>query len=263
VDAVFALSDIASCPEKIDIMAYHAYPGYGGNHPPEAVDALVGAATFREAVLHFPGIHKDIEFWDSEWNVIPRWRNSNESVQARYLPRYYLLAKAQGVEGFLWEFIPGTDGNEGDQYGLLHGETSSSDSFKPREAYRAFEVTSAPFGQTHRDLLCEILQDRNPTIPKQYSHGELREYCDRDNASGKPIYAIWFALYADPDDHLQPVMVEVPIPDRQIQSPILIDLRTGKITPTVWHDKEARTLTIGVSERSTAIAVAISLRPRA
>jgi len=254
VDAVFALAAIASCPEKIDVMAYHAYPGYGGNHPPEAVDALVGADTFREAVLHVPGVRKDIEFWDSEWNVIPRWRNSNESVQARYLPRYYLLAKAQHVNGFLWEFIPGTDGNEGDQYGLLHGEISSSDRFKPREAYRALQVTSALFGQTHRDLLCEVLQDRNPTIPQQYSHGELREYCYRDNASGKPVYAVWFAIYADPGDHFQPVVVEIPIPDRQIQNPILIDLRTGRITPAVWHDKEARTLAIGLSDSVIAIA---------
>jgi len=254
VDSLFALPAIASCPEKIDVIAYHAYPGYGGNHPPEAVDALVGADNFREVVLRTPGIRKDLEFWDSEWNVIPNWRNSNESVQARYLPRYYLLAKAQDVKGFLWEFIPGTDGNEDDQYGLLHGETFSSDSFKPREAYRAFQVTSALFGQTHRDLLCEILEDRNPTVPQQYSHGELREYCYRDNISGKPIYAVWFATYADPNDRFQPVTVEAHIPDRQIQNPVLIDLRTGRITPAAWRDKEARTIAIGVSDSVVAVA---------
>ena len=253
IDPPFALSAISSCPSKIDVMAYHAYPGYGGNHPPEAVDALVGADTFREALLNVPGIRKGIEFWDSEWNVIPKWRNSNESVQARYLPRYYLLAKAQNLKGFVWEFIPGTDGNEDDQYGLLHGDISSNDSFKPREAYRALQVTSALFGQSRRDFFCEVLQDRNPEIPQQYSHGELREYCYRDVTTGKPIYAVWLAVYAAPEDHFQPVTIEIPIPDHDVQNPILVDLRTGRITPAAWRDKERRTIAVAV--RDSVIAV--------
>jgi len=93
VDPVFVLSAIESCPAKIDVMAYHAYQGYGSNHPPEAEDALVGTGMFREAVLRAPGIGKGIEFWDNEWNVIPNWRNSSESVQARYVPCYYLQTK--------------------------------------------------------------------------------------------------------------------------------------------------------------------------
>lgn len=254
VDPGFVLSAIAGCPSKIDVMAYHAYPGYGGNHPPEAADAMVGASALREAVLRAPGVRKNIEFWDNEWNVIPSWRNSNESVQARYVPRYYLQAKAQGVKGFIWEFIPGTDGNEDDQYGLLHGDNSSVSAFQPRLAYRAFEITSALFGQTERDLQCEVLQDRSPDIPQQYSHGELREYCYRDTSTGKPIYAVWLAVYAAPEDRFKPVTVEVPIPEQQIQNPVLIDLRTGKVTPAAWHDKDARTIAVGVTDSVTAIA---------
>ena len=44
---------------------------------------MVGTAEFKDAVLRSPGIRKDIEFWENEWNVIPNWKNSNESVQAR------------------------------------------------------------------------------------------------------------------------------------------------------------------------------------
>ena len=254
IDAVFVQAAISSCPSKIDVMAYHAYPGYGSNHAPEEADALVGAGSFRESVLRFPGIRKDIEFWDSEWNVIPSWKNSNESVQARYLPRYYLQAKAQGVEGFLWEFIPGTDGSEGDQYGLVHGDTSSADAFQPRQAYRAFEVTSALFGQTDRDLMAEVVQDRSPSIPEKYSHGELKQYCFRDRVSGKPVYAVWMAVYAAPEDRFEPVTVEIPIPDRQIQNPILIDVRTGKVKPATWRDKDARTIAVDVRDSVTAVA---------
>ena len=254
VDPAFVLSAIAGCPSKIDVMAYHAYPGYGGNHPPEAADALVGASALREAVLRVPGIRGNIEFWDNEWNVIPKWRNSNESVQARYVPRYFLQTRAQNVKGFLWEFIPGTDGNEDDQYGLLHGDNTAGNAFQPRPSYRSFEVTSALFGQTVRVPQCEVLQDRSPDIPQPYSHGELKEYCFRDTASDKPIYAVWLAVYAAPEERFKPVEVDVPVPDRLIQNPILIDLRTGKVTAATWRDKDARTITVGVTDSVTAIA---------
>jgi hypothetical protein len=206
IDSAFVLAAISGCPSKIDVMAYHAYPGYGSNHAPEEVNALVGAESFREKVLRFPGIRKDIEFWENEWNVVPAWKNSNESVQARYIARYYLEAKAHGIQGFVWEFIPGTDGNEGDQFGIMHGHINSTDAFQPRESYHGFEVTSALFGQTERDLTCEVEQNRNPSVPEEYSHGQLRQYCFRDRISGKPIYALWLAVLRCPRRPLQRIL---------------------------------------------------------
>jgi hypothetical protein len=129
IDSAFALAAISECPSKIDVMAYHTYPGYGRNEPPEEEDMLEGADLFREAVLRMPGVHKDIQIWENEWNTIPSWKNSSESVQAKYVPRFFLQALSQGVKPFFWEFIPGTDGNEGDESGLLHGETSDKNSF--------------------------------------------------------------------------------------------------------------------------------------
>jgi hypothetical protein len=254
IDLPYVLGAISSCPSKIDVMAYHAYPGYGSNHAPEEANDLVGAESFREAVLRYPGIRKDVEFWDNEWNVIPNWKDSNESVQARYIPRYYLEAKAHRVSGFLWEFVPGTDGNEKDQYGIIHGETGSADAFQPREAYRAFEVTSALFGQTEHDTSCEILQDRSPSVPETYSHGQFRQYCFRDRASGKPIYAVWLAVYAAPEDHFEPVTALISIPDQKVQYPVLMDVRTGKITPLTWQDKEARMIQIQLKDSVLAVA---------
>jgi len=254
IDTPFVLAAISGCPSKIDAMAYHAYPGYGSNHAPEEVNALVGAESFREALLQFPGIRKDIEFWENEWNVSPAWKNSNDSVQARYLARYYLEAKAHGIKGFVWEFVPGTDGNEGDQFGLMHGYTNSADAFQPRESYRSFEVTSALFGQTDRDLSCEMPQDRNLNLPEQYSHGQLREYCFRDRVSGKRIYAAWLAVYASPEDRLVPVNVEIPIVDPENEHPIVIDVRTGKIESAVWRDKSARTISVDLKDSVVALA---------
>jgi hypothetical protein len=254
IDVPYVLGAISPCPGKIDVMAYHAYPGYGSNHAPEEVNELVGAESFREAVLRFPGIRKDIEFWDNEWNVIPSWKNSNESVQARYVPRYYLEAKAHGVRGYVWEFIPGTDGSEKDQYGLLHGDTGAADSFQPREAYRAFEVTSALFGQTVHDPSCEILQDRDPVVPETYSHGQFRQYCFRDRVSGKAIYALWLAVYASPENQFKPVTSEITIPDQQIEKPIVIDVRTGSVMPTTWLSREARTVRVDLKDSVVAVA---------
>jgi hypothetical protein len=96
---------------------------------PEEMDLTVHAAYFREQIMHVPGIRNNVEFWDNEWNVSPLWKNSNESVQARYVPRFYLYTLAQHVRGAMWTFIPGTDGNEDDLYGIVHGETHKPDAF--------------------------------------------------------------------------------------------------------------------------------------
>jgi hypothetical protein len=249
IDAPFVLAALSECPSKIDVMAYHTYPGYGGNEPPEEEDALENADLFREAVLRLPGVRPDIEFWENEWNTFPAWKNSNESVEARYLPRFLLQALSQGVKPFVWEFISGTDGNEDDQTGLLHGETYAQNAFRPRQAYRAFEVTSALFGQTELDPMADIRLDP----PAQYAHGQLRKYAFRDRQSGKRIYAVWLALVSDPADHFRPVEVEAGFPHSGIRNPILVDLRSGRITPTAWVNREKQTLRIPLEDSVVAV----------
>ncbi len=250
IDSAFALSALSECPSKVDVMAYHTYPGYGRNEPPEEQDALEGADLFREAVLRMPGVRKDIEFWENEWNTIPGWKDSSESVQAKYLPRFFLRALAQHVKPFFWEFITGTDGNEDDQFGLLHGETFAANAFKPREAYRAFEVTSALFGQTDVDPTADIHLD----APPQYSHGQLRTFAYRDRESGKRIYAVWLALRSDPRDNFVPTQAEISIPYSGITNPILIDVRTGGVTPLSWINREKHDLRIPLKDSVVAIA---------
>jgi len=250
IDSAFALTALSECPSKIDVMAYHSYPGYGRNEPPEEEDALEDADLFREAVLRMPGVRKDIEFWENEWNTIPAWKNSNESVQARYVPRFFLQALTQGVKPFFWEFIPGTDGNEDDQFGLLHGENFDESAFQPRPAYRAFEVTSALFGQAKIDPMADILLDP----PQQYGHGQVRKVAFRDRASEKPIYAIWLAVVSNPADDFVPLEVEVQLPNSGITNPIIVDLRSGRVTPTAWVNREKQTLLIPLKDSVVAVA---------
>lgn len=249
IDAPFVLAALSECPSKIDVMAYHTYPGYGRNEPPEEEDALEAADLFREAVLRVPGVRRNLDFWENEWNSMPAWKNSNESVQARYLPRFFLQALSQGVKPFFWEFVPGTDGNEDDQTGLLHGETFTQNAFRPREAYRAFEVTSALFGQTELDPMADILLDP----PARYNHGQLRKYAYRDRKSGKRIYALWLAIVSDPADNFRPLAVDVGLPQSGITNPILVDLRTGRITPAVWVNRAKQTLRIPLKDSVVAV----------
>jgi hypothetical protein len=233
-DLVFARAAIADCASKIDVVAYHTYPGFGENHMPEEADTYDHAAFFREQLLHLPGMRNDVEFWLNEWNVSPRWKNSNETVQARYVPRFYLYNLAQHVRGAMWVFVPSTEGNEDDLFGILHGETFAADSFAPREAYHSFQVTSALFGQTTPDPMAEF---RFAGVPAQYEHGQLQSYAFRDKVSSRCIYAFWLAVNSDPADSFAPVEVDLEISDLAIQTPVLVDVRTGRVKALTWKSK--------------------------
>jgi hypothetical protein len=250
-DLVFARAALRECAPKVDTVAYHTYPGFGSNHMPEEADDFGQADGFRAQVREVPGIRKDIPFWINEWNVSPHWKNSNESVQARYLPRFYLYSHAQGVRGSMWTFIPSTDGNEDDLYGVLHGETFRPDAFQPREAYRVFAVTAALFGQTVPDPAADWrLQLRNTA--DSVDRRILRRYAFRDIASGKRIYAFWLAVFCTPGDNFKAVPAELVLRDAGLKNPILIDVRTGVVTPLAW--KEPGVLPVPLKESVMAVA---------
>ena len=94
--------DTCKCAAQIDVYAYHTYPGYGQNMNPETMD--YGAyqnespRALRDLVIHYPGVKPDIPFFDDEFNSIPSWIGSDESVQAKYLPRGVLYNHAAGVK---------------------------------------------------------------------------------------------------------------------------------------------------------------------
>jgi hypothetical protein len=250
VDLVFTEAALAECASKIDIVAYHPYVVPGFNHAPEEADTLLKAAEFRERVLRVPGIRPDLEFWVNEWNCAPSYKNTNESVEARYVPRFYVWSHALGMRPFVWTFIPATDGNEGDQYGLIHGETGHPDAFTPRPALKAMEVTNALFGQTTVDPMAEF----QIAAPEGYSHGELRSYAFRDHANGKPILAWWLAVVADPVDRLEPVETNLVVHDSTLRQPILIDTLTGAVKALEWNDRAKGELHVPLTDTVMALA---------
>src|SRR6266513_865557 len=83
--------DACACGEGIDVFAYHIYPDYGQNLNPEAMDderhTSESPKALRDMVRNYPGIRKDLVVWNDEFNSIPSWQGSDESVQTKYLPR--------------------------------------------------------------------------------------------------------------------------------------------------------------------------------
>ncbi len=248
----FAVNALRDCPKKIDIMAYHCYPDgpFGAGRPPEVIDLLYGGANFRKGVMSIPGIRPDLEFWLNEWNVNPKAKGSNQSVQARYLPRFYLEQLAHNIRGFIWIFTPSTDGNEDNRMGILEGDTQGPDAFLPREAFFAFQNLSAVFGQTVRDPGGE---DALKPV-KQYARGEHRNFWFRDRASGRRVFAYWLAIPADPKDDLKPVMTEMTVADTSITQPVLMDIRTGDVQELRWIDKAKRTVEVPLKDSVMAVA---------
>ena len=150
---------------------YHTYPGYGQNLNPEAMDGgaygLESPAKLRELVRNYPGIRKDIVFWDDEFNSIPSWTGSDESVQAKYIPRGLLYNWAAGVKTFVWLLASGTDANEYDDFGFIHGLRYLPDDFTPRPVFAAYQNVNALFSDTKLDPEIQIQSSEIPGLRRQ------------------------------------------------------------------------------------------------
>ncbi len=154
--------DACDCAAAIDVFAYHNYPDYGHNLNPEALghdnDTNSSSKPLREMVRNYPGIRTELVFWDDEFNDgIPTWTNSDESVQAKYIPRGLLLDKAEGVRTFVWLIVGATDGNEFDDFGMLHGLTISSPTIsRPAPLSRLYKIQIRLFSDTVPDPSIKI-----------------------------------------------------------------------------------------------------------
>jgi hypothetical protein len=227
LNLLFVQTALAECAGKLDVVAYHG--SFSLSRMPE--EAGRDAVLFREQILRTtPGINPHLDFWLNEWSGFQQYDDSRESVQARYLPRLCIYNHAQSVRTLMWTLVPATDGNEGDTYGILHGETFDPNAFQPRPAYHAFEVTAALFGQTSADRTGDA---RFVGLPAQYQ-GRLQSHAFRDRVSGKRIYAFWLAVAADPSDKFVPVESTLHVNDPLLRTPILIDVRTGAVERLNW-----------------------------
>jgi len=228
--------DVCECASQIDVFAYHTYPGYGQNLNPETMDygayGLESPAKLREIVRSYPGIRQDIEFWDDEFNSIPSWIGSDETVQTKYVPRGMIYNLAAGVRTFVWLLAAGVDGNEYDDFGLIHGKRNLPDDFTPRPVYYSIQNTNALFSDTKLDPAIKVDASAVPVVEEQEKAPFLR-YGFR-NANGKAIVAYWIAAHSVPGGAFPPLAVDLTLGNTGIHNPVLIDVDSGAITPLKW-----------------------------
>ena len=233
--------DTCKCAAGIDVYAYHTYPGYGRNLHPETMDTTAykegTTRQLRELVKTYPGIKKDIPFFDDEFNSIPSWTDSDESVQEKYVTRGVVYNHAAGVKTFVWLLAAGTDGNEYDDFGFIHGLTNHDYDWKARPAFYALQNVNALFSDTKFDPAIEIAVSGIPEMP---GSGYLA-YGFRSRG-GKAVIAYWNPVQSMP--HTLPPMPHATfsLQNSGITRPVLVDVVSGGITPLEWKKGTTDTL---------------------
>lgn len=230
--------DTCNCAAGIDIYAYHTYPGYGHNLNPETMDygayGKESPEKLREFVRDYPGIKPDIQFWDDEFNSIPSWTGSDESVQAKYIPRGMIYNWAAGVKTFVWLLTAGTDGNEYDDFGMIHGLRLQPNDFTPRPVFYALQNTNAVFSDTHFDPSIEIASPEARSFSEALGD-PFFAYGFRSK-NGKAVVAYWLAAHSVPGNIFPPLFGSLSLKNTGIEHPILIDIVSGKITALEWKN---------------------------
>ncbi len=249
--------DTCQCASRIDVYAYHTYPGYGRNLNPESMDSgaygTESPAKLREFVRSYPGIRKDIPFWDDEFNSIPSWKSSDELVQAKYIPRGLLYNWAAGVKTFVWLLAAGADGNEYDDFGLIHGLRYLPDDFTARPVLSAYQNTNALFSDTKFDAGIQIQSSDVPAL-RRLARAPFLAYGFRA-ASGKAIIAYWMAALSNPRNVFPRLTATLALENSGIEHPVLIDVVSGGISPLKWKKDTTDTIE-GVPVRDSVLAIA-------
>jgi hypothetical protein len=249
--------DACNCAADIDVFAYHTYPGYGQNFNPESEDygayGPESPAKLRDLVRNYPGIRSDIQFWDDEFNSIPSWEGSDESVQAKYIPRMLVYNWAAGVKTFVWIIASGTDGNEYDDFGLIHGLRNVAEDFTPRPGFFSLQNTNALFSDTRIDPSISI---DSPGIPALRRKSGFPFYAYGFRAkNGKAIVAYWLGAHSLPGNVFSPFYESLTLENTGIEHPVLIDVVSGEIRPLEWKEG-ARNVLASVPVRDSVLAIA-------
>ena len=236
--------DACKCAAGIDVFSYHTYPGYGQNMNPETMDygAYLNESprALRELVKSYPGIKPDLRFFDDEFNSIPSWIGSDESVQAKYVTRGLIYNHAAGVKTFVWLLTSGTDGNEYDDFGIIHGLTNHDYDFTPRPVFYALQNTNALFADTKVDPSIEISGADVPALRRK-SDFPFMSYGFRSK-SGKAIVAYWLAAHSLPGESFPTFYSTFTLKGTGIEHPVLIDVVSGDIRPLEWKKGTTDTL---------------------
>jgi hypothetical protein len=241
--------DTCKCAGGIDVYAYHTYPGYGRNLEPESMDNGAYKETtrhMRDFVTQYSGIKQGIPFFDDEFNSIPSWKDMDESVQAKYVTRGLIYNLAAGVKTFVWLLAAGTDGNEYDDFGMIHGLTNHDYDWTPRPVFSALQNVNALFSDTKFDPSIEmrvadasgLAQKAEVPLLKYGFRREGKSPLQKEGVTqaqaGKTIIAYWMAAHSEPGNTFPGLTADFSLKNSGIAHPVLVDVISGEIRPVQW-----------------------------
>ncbi len=238
--------DACQCASEIDVFAYHTYPGgYARNIPPESVDyGAFGSNSplkLREMIRSYPGVRRNVQFWDDEYNSLPTLpAGSDESVQAKYVPRMMVYNWASGIPTFIWELINDTSTDEGDGFGIIHGMLFKSSDFEPRPVLESVQNTNAIFSDTRFDPSIRISISGRANIQRE-ANAPFFAYGFRSR-NGKAIVSYWMGSHSWPHGAFVSYYTTLKIENTGIERPALINVLSGTVSPLNWKNGTNDTL---------------------
>ncbi len=195
----------------------------------------------REAVRSYPGIRSDIVFWDDEFNALPDLpRGSDETVQAKYVPRLMLYNWAHGVASWVWELINDTSSSEGDNFGIIHGMMFKPTDFTPRLVYATVQNLDAVFSDTQRDESIGISSPDFVSIQRD-TGAPVLAYGFRSR-QGKAVVGFWHSAHSWPHNAYVARYVTLNLKNTGIEHPVLASIHTGEVKPLEWKTGTRDTL---------------------
>lgn len=251
--------DACRCADQLDVFAYHEYPGgFSSNTPPERMDSTADgnrtSVAIRAAVTAYPGVRKDLRFWNDEYNSVTGYTpEMDEALQAKYVPRAIVYNWAKQIPTFLWELVNDTNTSEGNDFGIINGKMLKPTDFQPKPVFHTIERTNAIFADTVPDPAIGITVADVSSLEAR-SGAPFFSYGFRSR-SGKSVVAYWLGAKGSVEQPSQPVEVQMTLQNSGIEHPVLIDLDADTIVPVHWETSATgRVLRVPVRDSVMAIA---------
>jgi hypothetical protein len=168
------------------------------------------------------------------------------------VPRGLIYNHAAGVKTFVWLLAAGSDGNEYDDFGIVHGLTNHDYDFTPRPVFYALQNTNALFSDTKFDPSIQVVSPDIPALRRKTGFPFLG-YGFR-SIGGKTIVAYWLAAHSLPGNSFPSLYATLTLRNTGITQPVLVDVVSGDIRPMHWKQGTDDTLE-GVPVTDSILAI--------